>query len=139
MTREISSIRRSRTARLILIVVLIIICGVIAYMYEKTRWLMIGALVILLTALGMEVSQTDFDLGKLWQTGSFAESRIERDEGGNVIMGSMCGDAVYNCDDFRNQQEAQETYDYCKFDGDNDPHRLDGDKDGVACESLPSA
>lgn len=139
MVHEVSSLRRNRTFRLVLIVSLIIICGIIAYLYEKTRWIMIGAIVILLTAFGLEVSQNDFDLGKLWQTGSFSESRIQRDDSGNLIMGTMCGDAVYNCDDFRTQQEAQEVYDYCKFDGENDPHRLDGDKDGIACESLPAA
>lgn len=139
MTREISALRRNRKFRLFLIVLLIVVCGIIAYFYEKTRWIMIGAIVVLLTAFGLEVSETDFDLGKLWQTGSFAESRVQRDESGNVVLGAMCGDAVYNCDDFRTQQEAQETYDYCTFDGENDPHRLDGDKDGVACESLPSS
>jgi hypothetical protein len=139
MTREISSLRRSKKFRLFLIVLLIVICAVIAYFYEKTRWLMIGAIVLLLAAFGLEVSENDLDLGKLWQTGSIAESRIQRDESGNLIMGSMCGDAVYNCDDFRTQQEAQEVFDYCKFDGGNDPHRLDGDKDGIACESLPQS
>jgi hypothetical protein len=135
--REVSSFRRSHTVRIVVIVVLIAIAGVLAYMYEKTRWLMIGAIVVLLTALGMEVSQTDFDLGKLAKTGSFSESRVQRDDKGNVVLGAMCGEAVYNCDDFRTRPEAQEVYDYCKFSGDNDPHRLDGDKDGVACESLP--
>lgn len=137
--REVSDLRRSKKFRLILIVVLIIIAGIIAYMFEKTRLLMIGAIVVLLAALGLEVSNQDFDMGKLLETGSLQESRIERDEGGNLIMGTMCGDAVYNCDDFRTQDEAQEVYEYCNFDGENDPHRLDGDNDGIACEDLPAA
>ena len=70
------------------------------------------------------------------ETGSISESRIQRTDDGNLIMGSMCGDAVYNCDDFRSQEEAQEVFEYCKFGDGNDPHRLDGDKDGVACEAL---
>lgn len=37
----------------------------------------------------------------------------------------------YDCSHFSNQAEAQE-YLYP-----GDPHRLDGDNDGVACESLP--
>lgn len=138
MVREISKTRRSKKVRLVLIVTLLIIVAIIAYFFEKTRLIMIGAAVVLLAALGLEVSNTDFDMGKLMETGSFSESRIERDEKGNLIMGSMCGDAVYNCDDFRSQEEAQETYDYCNFGEGNDPHRLDGDKDGIACESLPS-
>ncbi len=135
--KEIASWRRSKKLRIALILVLIAVAAVIAYLYEKTRWLMIGAIVVLMAAFGMEVSNTDFDLGRMMQTGSLKESRIQRDEKGDLIMGSMCGDAVYNCDDFRTQDEAQETYEYCKFSGENDPHRLDGDKDGVACESLP--
>ena len=38
-----------------------------------------------------------------------------------------------NCGDFQTQKEAQAVLD--GFPG--DPHRLDGDKDGVACQSLP--
>lgn len=139
MVHEVSEIRRSKKVRIIVIVVLILIAGILAYMFEKTRLLMIGVIVLLLAAFGLEVSNTDFDLGKMMETGSLKESRIERDDNGNLIMGSMCGDAVYNCDDFRTQQEAQETYEYCSFGENNDPHRLDGDNDGVACEALPSA
>jgi hypothetical protein len=136
---EVSELRRSKKFRIILIVVLLVIAGIIAYMFEKTRLIMIGAMLVLLAALGLEVSNTDFDLGKMIKTGSLQESRIQRDDKGNLIMGSMCGDAVYNCDDFVTQEEAQQTYEYCKFDGKNDPHRLDGDKDGIACEGLSGA
>jgi len=44
-----------------------------------------------------------------------------------------CESDTYNCGDFSTQAEAQEVFEYC---GD-DIHRLDGDGDGVACESLP--
>ncbi|NCO10430.1 excalibur calcium-binding domain-containing protein [Candidatus Saccharibacteria bacterium] len=40
----------------------------------------------------------------------------------------------YNCDDFSTQEEAQEVYE----DDYSDPHYLDGDDDGIACEALPS-
>ncbi len=40
---------------------------------------------------------------------------------------------VYNCSDFRYQEDAQAVL---ALDP-RDPHRLDGDKDGIACESLP--
>jgi endonuclease YncB( thermonuclease family) len=39
----------------------------------------------------------------------------------------------WNCSDFTTWQEAQ---DFFKQAGPNDPHRLDGDKDGIACETL---
>lgn len=138
MTHTFSKWRRSKAVRISIIVVLIAIAAIIAYLYEKTRWLMIAVLVILLTALGLEVSETDFDLGKMMQTGSFSESRIQRDDNGNIIIGSMCDEGVYNCDDFRNQEEAQEVFDECNW-SEGDVHGLDRDKDGIACESLPSA
>lgn len=40
----------------------------------------------------------------------------------------------YDCSDFATQEEAQAEYDKDP----NDPHGLDGDNDGIACESLPS-
>ena len=43
-----------------------------------------------------------------------------------------CVNSDCNCSDFSSQQEAQRVLE--TFDG--DPHRLDGDGNGVACESL---
>ena len=43
-----------------------------------------------------------------------------------------------NCGDFDTWQEAQEFYE-SEGGPTEDPHRLDRDKDGVACESLPGA
>jgi hypothetical protein len=41
-----------------------------------------------------------------------------------------------NCADFATQQEAQSFFENAG--GPNeDPHRLDGDGDGIACETLP--
>jgi hypothetical protein len=40
----------------------------------------------------------------------------------------------YNCSDFSTQEEAQSVLD----EDTSDPNYLDGDSDGVACESLPS-
>ncbi|WP_293104023.1 excalibur calcium-binding domain-containing protein [Moorena sp. SIOASIH] len=44
-----------------------------------------------------------------------------------------CVNSDCNCSDFSTQAEAQQVLD--GFPG--DPHRLDRDKDGIACESLP--
>ncbi len=44
-----------------------------------------------------------------------------------------CTKTDCDCSDFATQQEAQKVLD--KFP--NDPYRLDGDGDGIACESLP--
>jgi len=47
-----------------------------------------------------------------------------------------CSGNIYNCADFGTHAEAQGCYEYCKSLGRGDVHRLDGDNDGIACESL---
>ena len=47
-----------------------------------------------------------------------------------------CNANTLNCGDFTTQSEAQVCYKQCGGTT-NDIHRLDGDKDGTACESLP--
>ena len=136
MAKEIVQWRRSKKTRLAIIIGLLVIVGIIAFMFEKTRIWMIGIAVVLLAALGMEVANTDVDLGELMETGSLEESMVDRDEDGNLIMGAMCEKESYNCDDFRTQQDAQDVFDTCDF-ANGDPHGLDRDGDGVACESLP--
>jgi len=54
----------------------------------------------------------------------------ENTEEGNII----CSTNYYNCADFNTQAEAQAVMIYC---GNEDIHYLDGDDDGIACESLP--
>jgi micrococcal nuclease len=49
----------------------------------------------------------------------------------------LCSSNVYNCDDFRTYNEAQNLYNCCMGKVGSDIHRLDSDKDGLACESLP--
>lgn len=45
----------------------------------------------------------------------------------------------YDCSDFPNRHEAQWFYNGHKHWWDMDPHRLDGDGDGLVCEHLPLA
>jgi len=40
-----------------------------------------------------------------------------------------------DCADFRTQAQAQRFFK--KHNPNRDPHRLDGDDDGIACEALP--
>lgn len=51
-------------------------------------------------------------------------------------VGIVCSYNVYNCSDFSTHAEAQGVFNYCGGIT-NDVHRLDADKDGSACESLP--
>jgi len=48
-----------------------------------------------------------------------------------------CSGPDLNCSDFATHEAAQDCYEYCKQQGYGDVFRLDGDSDGVACESLP--
>lgn len=114
--------------------------------WEKKIFL--GVFGLMGAALGMEVANTDFDLGKLVETkGDLKASKVLRDKSGNVVTeeqiksGAVAKENVkytdeYNCSDFSSQPEAQTFYD--KAGGvQHDTNRLDGNKDGVACQALP--
>jgi hypothetical protein len=47
-----------------------------------------------------------------------------------------CSSDTYNCGDFSTHAKAQACYDYCTEQGKGDIHRLDADKNNIACESL---
>lgn len=136
--KEVANWRRNKNSRLIIIIGFLLLVGVIAFFFEKTRIWMIGIGAVLLVALGLEVTNTDVDLGKLVETGSLSESVIQRDADGNAIYGAMCEENVYNCGDFSTQSEAQEVFDTCNTTEKRDRHGLDRDGDGVACQSLPT-
>ena len=118
-------------------------------------------IVVLLGALGLEVSNNDFDLGSIFSGSSVSDSKIIRDESGNTVrdeqgnfitrqrldkQGNIIPEGQtggkyadeYNCEDFSTQLEGQNFY--AKAGGlKQDTNRLDGDKDGQACESLPGS
>lgn len=134
--------------RLWIIGVLIAI-AVAAFFFVKSTAakVVLGVVIAVLAgAFGMEMKQTDYDLGKAIQTGSLSAAKIERDPAtGDLLPASV--DAFcnaqqkdYNCSDFKSQPEAQQVYDRCKTLGANmDVYGLDGDKDGKVCEALPKA
>ena len=135
--KEVAQWRQNKNVRLGIIIGLLVLVIIIAFFFEKLRLWMLGIGIVLLAALGMEVSNTDLDLGKLVETGSLEESLIKRDASGNPIFGATCEENVYNCGDFKTQSEAQEVYDTCNTSENRDRHGLDRDGDGVACQSLP--
>jgi len=107
-------------------------------------------LILLVSAFGVEYFDYDVDLGKLWETGSVSDSRVEH-KNGMKIFGEDCASNNLNCDDFKTQPEAQKKYLYCadKIAADNDTtgeivrsidvYGLDRDKDGIVCEALPKS
>lgn len=48
-----------------------------------------------------------------------------------------CTGPYLNCSDFATHAAAQACYEYCMSLGYGDVFGLDGDNDGIACESLP--
>ncbi len=141
-----TKLRYSHKFRLGLIFALMVVVVLLFIFWQKARIALAVIFITLLAAFGLEASQNDWDLGKLWQTKSFQESKVSRDESGNILfdkMGNVTTDKSlgkkaddYNCSDFSTQPEAQ-TF-FLKVGGvGNDVNRLDGNKDGEACESLP--
>jgi excalibur calcium-binding domain-containing protein len=121
--------------------------------------ILIGLLAILAGAFGLEATNNDWDLGKILKGSSPSDAKILRDEKGNIRRdangqiitrvtrdknGNVVPDGTagakytdeYNCADFSAQPEAQRFFDKAGGVG-HDTNRLDGDKDGVACEDLP--
>jgi hypothetical protein len=143
---KIKKLRGNRKFRLSLIVILMAIVVFLFIVWEKARIALVIAFIFLATALGLEITQNDWDLQTLWETRSFDQAKISRDIEGNLLfdkMGNIVTDRSqgkgadeYNCDDFDTQGEAQIFFEKVGGVG-NDVNRLDGDKDGEACESLP--
>jgi len=143
---KLQQARGNHKLRMAVIIILLAIVAVLFFVWEKARIALVIAFVALLAALGLETSQNDWDLGKLWETKSFQESKVGRDSAGNILfdkLGNITTDSSigkrsdeYNCDDFATQPEAQAFFQ--KVGGTkNDVNRLDGDNNGVACQSLP--
>ncbi len=107
---------------------------------------LIGIIALLAAAFGLQSTNNDFDLGKILSGSSLEESKVAVDEQGNMLfdkMGNVTTDKTlgkksndYNCDDFSTQPEAQAFF--LKVGGTkNDVNNLDGNNDGIACQSLP--
>jgi hypothetical protein len=106
---------------------------------KLTKGILGVAIVILVGALGLELTNTDFDLGKLLGGQGIEESRVLRDKSGNVVSAGTEGAKYtdeYNCDDFTTRAEAQSFFQNAGGPS-QDTNNLDGDNDGEACESLP--
>jgi len=135
---KLGKYRRSHKVRLIVIIVLLLIVLIAAYFWKKFRIWLIAIALMLFAALGLELAGHDYDVGKFLKTGSLKESRIERTKSGKYWkIGDECTKETLDCKDFQYQEDAQDYYEKCGG-KENDISGLDRDKDGIACESLPS-
>jgi micrococcal nuclease len=99
--------------------------------------------------------QTEFkaaeEAARIAKKGLWADDACERPEesapfnaapattiyGSEISPGQYeCDRNAYNCSDFSSRAEAQHVFELCGATA-NDVHRLDGDRDGSVCESLP--
>jgi len=128
---------------------------------EKTKKtakpILMGVLALLLGAFGLTASNNDWNLNKILSGSSVSDSKIQTDEKGNLIqnaagefvtriMRDKEGNVVtsggkytdeYNCADFATQEAAQRFF--VKAGGPSkDVNNLDGDNNGIACQTLPS-
>lgn len=127
---------------------------------KKTLKPILGvALALLLGAFGLTASNNDWDLNSIFSEQSISESKIKTDVKGNLeqdavsnfvtrVMRDKTGKIVptgqadgkysdeYNCSDFETQSEAQIFFDNAGG-VKGDINGLDGNNDGVPCESLP--
>ena len=149
-----NKVRSSKNGRMTIIGVLMVIVILLLIFWKKGTIILTVILILLAIAMGLEGYNGDADLGKLWETGSYSESRVEtvKDADGNsvrVITG-VCnsGDFDLNCDNFATQGEAQAKYQDCADEvASNNPgidtskldiYGLDGNNNGIVCEALPS-
>lgn len=79
--------------------------------------------------LGVWKITEDKDENKINQEDIIGESETISQENYN------CTSNIYNCGDFLTHEKAQDVFEFCGGVS-NDIHRLDSDKDGVACEGL---
>ena len=124
---------------------LLLILAIMFIFLEKLRIFIAILFILVLAAFGLELGGKDYDIGTLWQTKSFDQSEVVRDDSGNILFDNEGNFATnestgkkaddYNCSDFNNQTAAQKFFNNVggtKY----DLNRLDGDKDSVACEAL---
>lgn len=135
----------------------------LANVSEGTKKLLKPILVVILAilagAFGLTATNNDWNLNSILSGSSVKDAKIQTDQQGNLkrdasgnfitrVMRDKAGNVVptgekggkftdeYNCSDFATQPEAQAFYD--KAGGvKGDVNRLDANKNGIPCESLP--
>lgn len=134
---KLGGIRRKSSNRMGLIIVLLVLVAVMFYFWKAARIWLAGVFIVLLAALGLETAGKDWDLGKLFQTGSLSQSQVQKTENGIWKIGDDCTKNLMNCSNFQYQEDAQDFFTKCGG-TQNDVSRLDGNNDGIACNDLPS-
>jgi hypothetical protein len=152
---ELEKVRNTKSTRIWILLLVGAVLFVLWWMGKIKTAFAVGLGIVLLAAIGIQTFDYDLDLASLWAGKSIAESRVQQTKDGIKLMGSCVkaqgkATADLNCDNFKTQEEAQEKYDTCadQISSYNsgldkakvkslDIYGLDGNKNGVVCESLP--
>lgn len=152
----INNLRRNKKFMIGLLIALIIII-VLLYQFgglpKRSKQILLWTGIVAATALGLEVFDYDLDLETLRRTWDIQESRVQNVKGVKLIGDCVVADAEddLNCANFQTQSQAQSVYQKCAdrikaYNSDKsaeeiarlDVYGLDGDKDGIVCEHLPT-
>lgn len=109
---------------------ILVVIGVINNAFDKGDETL--SVEVLKDTTGSTVAGTEAPIG---EESGFEEEQVEELESEleQEYPGYICSYDAYNCGDFSTHAEAQAVFDACGA----DVHKLDRDKDGIACESLP--
>lgn len=150
LQEKLSKARTSKsfmTRLLVWIMILIMLLYFFWWLGKRSEQILIGTGIVAATALGLEIFDYDIDLWTLRETGDIQASRIENKKWVKLIGKCLSDDL--NCAHFATQWEAQALYNACarQIEANNthvddakriDVYGLDGDKDGIVCEHLPT-
>lgn len=151
---SLKKLRNSKNGRMTVIGILMLVVILLLIFWGKAKGMLIFILVLLAIAMWLEGFDYDADLGKLWETGSYSESRVEtvtNSDGETIrVITWNCNRSEFdlNCSSFATQEEAQAKYNQCASEvAANNPwidvnkldiYGLDGNNNGIVCEALPS-
>lgn len=153
LSEKLEKARNTKRNRILFMVWLLVILATLWWFKIIKTGFVIGIGLLILVALGIETLDYDLDLGTLWRTGNIAESRVQHRDDGIVLKGNCIRSKETNdldCANFKTQAEAQAKYDQCAAEVASynvgktssqikslDIYGLDGNKNGIVCESLP--
>ena len=153
LSEKLQTARNTKSKRILFMVWLLILLAILWWFKVIKTGFVVGIGLLILVALGIETLDYDLDLGTLWRTGNITESRVQHTEDGIILKGNCINSKQSNdldCANFPTQEAAQAKYDQCAEEiasynagktvsqiKNLDIYRLDGNKNGIVCESLP--
>lgn len=135
------------------IIILVILALFGSYFFgdfsKRTKNILLWTGIAAVAALWVDLVTYEVDLKTLRDTGSIDDSR-KTYSNGLALLGDCSAKNDLNCDNFETQEDAQWMYERCmnkilEYNKDVtdavslDVYGLDGNKNGIVCEHLPSS